>query len=307
MKFLNGSSYLQNKVKTFANEWSKYANIKFEYVTSSQNADVKVAFKWNNDKSSWSHVGTYCRNIAQNQPSMNFGWFDEYTSDTEFSRTVIHEFGHALGLKHEHQHPTNSIQWNKPVVYAYYAQQGWNQAKVDQNIFARLSTTQTNYSAYDGYSIMHYHIPASHTIDGYTVGWNTVLSTTDKKFIGEQYPLSVSGKAVPADYDGDGKVDIAIKTPDGGWYIDYAYNGFGYWDWSSFGYAIYDIIPVADYDGDGKADLAIRTSDGRWHIDYAHNGFGRWDASYSGHAGDRVIPVPADYDGDGKADISVKT
>ncbi|MDU1904839.1 MAG: FG-GAP-like repeat-containing protein, partial [Dysgonomonas sp.] len=85
---------------------------------------------------------------------------------------------------------------------------------------------------------------------------------------------------VPADYDGDGKADISVKTPDGGWYIDYASNGFGRWDWSNSGYAISNEIPVGDYDGDGKADLVIKTSDGRWHIDYAHNGFGRWDASY---------------------------
>jgi len=52
---------------------------------------------------------------------MNFGWFDDNTSDSEFSRTVIHEFGHALGMIHEHQHPLAAIPWDKDKVYTYYA------------------------------------------------------------------------------------------------------------------------------------------------------------------------------------------
>ena len=35
---------------------------------------------------------------------MIFSWFS--------ISTVMHEFGHALGLKHEHQSPNANIQWN---------------------------------------------------------------------------------------------------------------------------------------------------------------------------------------------------
>ena len=35
---------------------------------------------------------------------------------------------------------------------------------------------------------------------------------------------------LPADYDGDGKVDIAVKTDDGRFLVDCANNGFGGWD-----------------------------------------------------------------------------
>ncbi len=51
---------------------------------------------------------------------MNFGWFDDSTPDNEFSRTVIHEFGHALGCVHEHSSPAATIPWNRDAVYAYY-------------------------------------------------------------------------------------------------------------------------------------------------------------------------------------------
>lgn len=194
VKFLNGSSFLQNKVKKYAQEWTAYANIKFKFVGANQNADIKIGFKWNGDSGSWSYLGTYCKNIAQNKPSMNFGWFDASTTDTEFSRTILHEFGHALALEHEQQHPTNTIQWNKSVVYAYYAKQGWSKADVDANVFKKLSTSTTNYSAYDRNSIMHYSIDKSFTLNGYSVGWNTILSSTDKNFIAKQYPYPANTK-----------------------------------------------------------------------------------------------------------------
>lgn len=189
VKFLNGDSFLQNKVKKYANQWMQYANIRFEYVESYQYADIKVAFKWRGDEGSWSLLGTICRYQSQNEPSTNFGWFSRSTAESEFSRTILHEFGHALGLGHEHQHPLNDIKWNKPLVYMIYAQQGWNKEMVDRNLFEKLSKNSTNYSAYDKNSIMHYPIERYLTTNGYSVGWNTVLSYTDKSFISQEYPF----------------------------------------------------------------------------------------------------------------------
>lgn len=87
---------------------------------------------------------------------MNFGWFNDQTADDEFSRVVIHEFGHALGCIHEQSSPVANIPWNKPVVYAAYLQSDkWTPAMVDANVFTVASQATTIETAFDRTSIMY--------------------------------------------------------------------------------------------------------------------------------------------------------
>ena len=186
VRFLDGTSTVQGRVREMAMEWTRYANIDFAF-GNDPDAEIRVSFTA--DAGSWSFMGTDNLSIPKSQPTMNFGWLRANSSDEEYSRVVKHEFGHALGMIHEHQHPTANIPWDKDAVYAYYmSSQGWTKAEVDVNLFQKYAATSTQFSEYDKTSIMHYPVDDSLTTGSYSVGWNTQLSATDKAFIATVYP-----------------------------------------------------------------------------------------------------------------------
>ena len=105
---------------------------------------------------------------------------------------------------------------------------------------------------------------------------------------------------VPADYDGDGRADLAVYRPTTGqWFIQGSYSGFVSF---AFGFPNVDVPVPGDYDGDGRVDLATyRPTTGQWFI-------------LGSSSPARIVsfgipgldnPVPADYDGDGKIDLAL--
>lgn len=184
--FFGGLDKRTEKVFNLAREWSNYCSITFQITDKLEESSLRVAF---NEPGSWSYLGTDAIGIQLHKPTINFGWLVPGTEEREYRRVVLHEFGHALGLLHEHQSPAAKVNWGKDFVYWYcqfYFK--WSRQEVDDNIFYEFEKTQTKFTEVDKKSIMGYWIPPKFTIDQVSFPLNYDLSDLDKKYIGEIYP-----------------------------------------------------------------------------------------------------------------------
>jgi len=190
ISFLDGDPGVQERVKKEALAWAapQLANLTLDFRTNTTETLVRISFRYSG---SWSVIGTTCRQVTDTtQPTMNFGWLTPTSSDDEVRRVVLHEFGHALGLIHEHQNPGGTISWDREAVIRDLSgpPNNWSLDVIEHNMFEPYAAAETNFTNLDPQSIMMYPIPSSWTTNGFSVGLNGDLSPTDKKFIHKQYP-----------------------------------------------------------------------------------------------------------------------
>ena len=196
IKFLTnagGSSYAKQKVEEYANEWTKYANINFNFVSSTEDADIKIAFNSENSRVAWSYIGKRATTITNSSgnPSMNIPYYnDNDVNSTEFKTVVLRLFGHVLGLVYEHQgiNADGLYDWNESRVLTYFKQQGWNEDDIYDLMDNTYTKRTTKFTDFDDESIMLLYFPAFLTNDGKAGKWNTKLSDMDIKYIEQLYP-----------------------------------------------------------------------------------------------------------------------
>ena len=143
--FNGGDPELYALIESTASEWtSNGGRLKFSFrrsdgtfrtwseSDSTRAADVRIGFFTDKDRNGyWSAVGTLARRVNAGEATMNFGdlgttlsayyggknptpWLKSYAHST-----ILHEFGHAIGLNHEHFHPqcqadiklTETVNW----------------------------------------------------------------------------------------------------------------------------------------------------------------------------------------------------
>ncbi|KAJ4350322.1 uncharacterized protein N0V89_008943 [Didymosphaeria variabile] len=208
--FRGGTPWQRQTVASIAVQWTYHANISFRFDTDGKGQeryDILVSFDTTN-KASWSKIGNTSRDsAAAGSPSMNLGDLNQFNNDAYNQRTILHEFGHALGRKHMHQSPWReehpSVAFDREKVYAhYYQNQGWDRNKVDLNILAEADLDWTQITErmrmrmmdlvmpkFDMQSIMMYPFDASLMLGGQGgTQRNFELSAWDKYAISKAYP-----------------------------------------------------------------------------------------------------------------------
>lgn len=172
--FLNGDEGQKELVRQSARQWLSGALgslVQFSFDVTRPRAQITINLQ--SDRNN-SIVGRASADYAQSQATMNlFNMIDHI---------IMHEFGHALGLNHEHQNPAVAIRWNKPAVIAEMAKQGWTPEMCEQNIFTRFNSSYACVGdpGFNRNSIMLYPIPKSWTEDGFSSGTNASISAGDR-------------------------------------------------------------------------------------------------------------------------------
>jgi len=92
------------KITPYGVDFSEWSESDTEY-----GARIRISF--DETDGYWSLIGEDSINptiVRGGEPSMNLGGLDGYSPlPQDWRRTIYHEFGHALGLEHEHQHPSS--------------------------------------------------------------------------------------------------------------------------------------------------------------------------------------------------------
>jgi hypothetical protein len=191
VRFLDGSPKMKKKVQAVAHRWEQYCAIKFRFVTTGT-SEIRISFYA--DSGSWSAVGRDALNqqyFPLHQPTMNYGWLRDDTADDEYSRVVLHEFGHALSCVHEHQSPTFTRKWDTAAVLKYF--QGppnyWSLDQIKHNVLEKYSPRGISATTYDPKSIMLYSFDAALFADGLgPTNENKSVSKKDVQMIKAMYP-----------------------------------------------------------------------------------------------------------------------
>ena len=213
VRFMGGTPAQQALAKEQAQWWTQHANLTFDF-NNAPDAEIRVAF--NSSDGAWSYLGTDCKSIPRNQPTMNLGFMD--------GGTAGHEFGHAIGLAHEHQNPKGGIEWNEEVVIRDLSgpPNNWTEEEIRHNVLEKYSVDQIRGTNFDPDSIMLYFFPDSWVKSGKGTKANEVLSEMEKAFIASKdaYPrgsvqeaeLVINAKPTAASIGKPGEEDVFTFT-----------------------------------------------------------------------------------------------
>jgi hypothetical protein len=177
---MDGSEEARRKLMNYANEWALYSGLVFKRVyTIAASPQIRISFNCNGYN---SLVGQQALDtLYEDLPTMCLQGLDQTKDEELFQRTVLHEFGHVMGLLHELQNPNVKIPWNLPKLYSYYkTTYDWDTSMVNKWILQPVDEENVDYSNFDPSSIMIYAIPDSLTNGEYSFGWPKTLSKIDR-------------------------------------------------------------------------------------------------------------------------------
>lgn len=188
IKFLNGTSALQQKVQQYAAEWLQYTYLHFVYVGAGEQADVKIGFDLDTAYIATSTLGTDCKAVPQDAPSLNFVWLD-YEDEMGVQAEVLRGFGHVLGLGFEHKNPNSTLRFKGSDAAFSDEYNLSGQRLAEFKALYENNPENYDFTEYDRSSIMIVSIPKSLVVaPPMSASRNSALSENDKALVAKMYP-----------------------------------------------------------------------------------------------------------------------
>ena len=205
ISFLGRTPEARKKVAAYASEWMQHANLVFDFGQQRETDDcciyqpndgshVRISFS---RPGYYSVVGTDALTVRPPLDTMNFQHFDIVPpSDEHFHGIVLHEFGHMIGLSHEHQSPEAGCDWDWQVIYEELSgpPNNWSHETIDRNMqpYSYFTNPDLRATPHDRASVMHYAFPGAYYRSGTSsrcyIGQNNSLSETDERAARALYP-----------------------------------------------------------------------------------------------------------------------
>lgn len=193
----NENPKIIDEILFVANEWSKHCSIIFVFEKQKEDSDIYVSLKIGNGF--YSAIGLQSKvYISKNKPSMNldpswglkFGFSKRKELKFKYCKSlVLHEFGHSLGLIHEHQRSNRPFAWDKRYIKENYLKLGMPTVKsARENIFKICNVNNTVKSRFDYKSIMIYPFDKKMVKERFGIQIPLGLSKNDKIKISKFYP-----------------------------------------------------------------------------------------------------------------------